>query len=60
MVCALASRMLATPGAGPITSYRIGGAQISYGRDGAETVGLTQAGQTALTCYRLVGITAAR
>jgi hypothetical protein len=25
VVCALASRMLATPGAGPITSYRIGG-----------------------------------
>lgn len=60
VVCALASRMLATPGVGPITSYRIGGVQISYGRDGAETIGLTQTEQTALTRYRLVGIAPAR
>ena len=60
VVCALASRMLATPGAGPITSYRIGGVQINYGPGGAETVGLTQTEQTALTRYRLVGIAPAR
>lgn len=60
VVCALASRMLATPGVGPITSYRIGGVQVSYGRDGAETVGLTLTEQTALTRYRLIGITPAR
>jgi hypothetical protein len=60
VVCALASRMLAIPGAGLITSYRIGGVQINYGRDGAETAGLTQTEQTALDRHRLVGIASAR
>lgn len=56
VVCALASRMLTIPGTGPITSHRIGSVQVSYGGDGAETVGLTDTERTALTRHRLVGV----
>ena len=42
VVCALASRILSTPGADPITSHRIGSVEVTYASDGAETVGLTR------------------
>ncbi|GAB3467114.1 hypothetical protein [Actinophytocola sediminis] len=60
VVCALTSRMLTTPGAGPMTSSRIGSVQITYGNDGAETAGLTRTEQIALARHRLVGVAPAR
>ncbi|TDV56628.1 hypothetical protein [Actinophytocola oryzae] len=60
VVCALASRMLTTPGTGLVTSHRISGVQVTYGSDGAETAGLTQIEQSALNRHRLVGVAPAR
>lgn len=54
VVCALASRMLATPGTGPVISSRIGSVQLTYGPDGAESVGLTLTERTALDRHRLI------
>ena len=52
VVCALASRMLNTPG--------IGSGQVTCGPESAETVGLTQTELTALTRHRLLRGTSAR
>lgn len=56
VVCAVASRMLTVPGTGPVTSHRIGSVQVTYGPEGAETVGLTRIEEAALTRHRLVGV----
>ena len=48
--------MLTTPGAGPITSHRIGSIEVTYASDSAETVGLTRTEQTALNRHCLVGV----
>lgn len=53
VVCALASRMLTTPGAGPITSHRIGSVQITYSLEGAESFWFTQSERCALNRHRL-------
>jgi hypothetical protein len=60
VVCALASRMLTTPGTGPITGSHIGSVQVNYGPDGAESVGLTHTEETALSRHRVVGVARAR
>lgn len=55
VVCSLASRLLATAGQGPVTGYRVGGVQITYGRDGGESIGVTLAERLVLDRHRVWG-----
>ncbi|MGW5720780.1 hypothetical protein ACWEVP_31725 [Amycolatopsis sp. NPDC003865] len=54
VVCSLASRSTAMAGRGPVTAYRVGGIQVTYGRNGdGEVIGLSPIESAVLDRYRL-------
>jgi hypothetical protein len=54
VVCSLASRTTVMAGRGPVGSYRVGGVQITYGKNSAgEVIGLSPIESAVLDRYRL-------
>jgi hypothetical protein len=56
VVCSAASRMLGGAGKGSVTTERVGGVQVTWGREGAEASALSKTEVNALDRYKLPGI----
>lgn len=55
--CSLASRWVATAGKGPVSSYRVGGVQVSFASGSpGEVIGLNATERLVLDRYRLPGL----
>ena len=53
VVCSLAGRVLSMASLSGVSSYRVGGVQITYGRDGTDATAFTLAERLALDRHRL-------
>lgn len=57
VVCSIASRAITLAGKGPVSSYRVGGVQVTYAQDSpGESIGLTDTERRVLDLYRLPGV----